>query len=192
MRVADCNRERREKLIRYMARLAIASTRLRIARDGDVIYGFKRTWKDGSKAIKLSPLAFLERLAALVPRPRHPLVTYHGVLTPNSALRPAIVKVPEPEAPCEARKSAPGATPERRENKPRNRSPYYPWAELLQRVFGFDVLICDACKGPRKIVAFITQPSVIGKILEHCGLANDDVVLTPARSPPGCEEELFA
>ncbi len=82
MRVADCNRERREKLIRYMARLAIASTRLRIARDGDVIYGFKRTWKDGSKAINLTPRAFLVRLAALVPRPRHPLVTYHRVLAP--------------------------------------------------------------------------------------------------------------
>ncbi len=54
-----------------MARPAIASTRLRIARDGDVIYGFKRNWKDGSEAIELFAIAFLERLAALVPRPRH-------------------------------------------------------------------------------------------------------------------------
>ena len=55
-----------------------------------------------------------------------------------------------------------------------------------------EALTCDACKGPRKIVAFITQPSVIRKILEHCGLAKDDVVLKPARFPPGCEEEFFA
>ncbi|MCB9891590.1 MAG: hypothetical protein H6832_17935 [Planctomycetes bacterium] len=74
----------------------------------------------------------------------------------------------------------------------RVRCEYHRWAELLQRVFAFEVLTCDACKGPRKIVAFITQPSVIRNILEHCGLAPDEVLLAPARSPPGCEEEFFA
>jgi hypothetical protein len=53
-------------------------------------------------------------------------------------------------------------------------------------------LICDACKGPRKILAFINQPSVIQKILQHCGLPHDQVVLAPARSPPGFEDEYFA
>lgn len=194
VRVAGCAHERREKLVRYMARPAIASPRLRIASDGDVIYGFKRTWKDGSKAIKLTPTAFLERLAALVPRPHMPLVTYHGVLAPNAALRPVIVKIPEPpeEAPeaCEAPRQT--QVPRTPGKKRRRKTKYYRWAELLKRVFGFDTLICDACKGPRKILAFITQPSVIRKILEHCGLATDEVVLAPARSPPGCEEEFFA
>ena len=71
-----------------------------------LIYGFKRTWKDGSRAIKLTPTAFLERLAALVPRPHRPLVTYHGVLAPNAALRPVIVKLPEPPENLEAHEAA--------------------------------------------------------------------------------------
>lgn len=44
----------------------------------------------------------------------------------------------------------------------------------------------------RKILAFVTQPSVIRKILEHCGFTSYEVVLTPARSPPGFEEEISA
>ena len=102
-----------------MARPAIASPRLRIASDGDV--RFKRRWKDGSRAIKLSPIAFLERLAALVPRPHRALVTDHGILAPNSALRPLIIKIPEPQAPGEA---APRPKTEARGNKPRKRSKY--------------------------------------------------------------------
>jgi hypothetical protein len=42
----------------------------------------RRTWSDGTSAIVFEPLAFLERLAALVSRPRAHLLTYHGVLAP--------------------------------------------------------------------------------------------------------------
>jgi hypothetical protein len=45
----------------------------------------------GPGRIVFEPLAFLERLAALVPSPRAHLVTSHGVLSPASALRSAIV-----------------------------------------------------------------------------------------------------
>ena len=35
----------------------------------------------------MSPLEFMQRLAALVPRPRLHLIRFHGVLAPNAALR---------------------------------------------------------------------------------------------------------
>jgi hypothetical protein len=35
----------------------------------------------------MSPLEFMQRLAALVPRPRLHLIRYHGVLAPNAKLR---------------------------------------------------------------------------------------------------------
>ena len=79
----------RENLLRYAARPAIAAERLSLAKDGRIFYKFKRRWKDGSSAIALEPLAFIERLAALIPRPRHPLLTYHGVLAPADKLRTA-------------------------------------------------------------------------------------------------------
>ena len=42
----------------------------------------------------MSPLEFVQRLAALVPRPRLHLTRFHGVLAPNAGLRAAIVPGP--------------------------------------------------------------------------------------------------
>jgi hypothetical protein len=40
------------------------------------------------------PLEFMQRLAALVPRPRLHLIRFHGVLAPHAKLRAAIVPIP--------------------------------------------------------------------------------------------------
>ena len=42
----------------------------------------------------MSPLEFMQRLAALVPRPRLHLIRFHGALAPNAKLRAAIVPIP--------------------------------------------------------------------------------------------------
>jgi len=42
----------------------------------------------------MSPLEFMQRLAALVPRPRLHLIRFHGVLAPYAKLRAAIVPIP--------------------------------------------------------------------------------------------------
>ena len=39
----------------------------------------------------MSPLEFMQRLAALVPRPRLHLIRFHGVLAPHAKLRAEIV-----------------------------------------------------------------------------------------------------
>ena len=44
----------------------------------------KSAWRDGTTHIKMSPLEFMQRLAALVPRPRLHLIRFHGVLAPNA------------------------------------------------------------------------------------------------------------
>lgn len=41
------------------------------------------------------------------------------------------------------------------------------WAALLQQVFEVDPLVCPTCRGPMRIIAFITQASVIDQILAH-------------------------
>ena len=67
---------------RYLTRPPIASERPSLAEDGRVVYRLRRHWKDGTRAVVFEPLDFLARLAALVPRPRVHLLTYHGVLAP--------------------------------------------------------------------------------------------------------------
>ncbi len=58
----------------------------------------KTPWHDGTTHIVMSPLEFMQRLAALVPRPRLHLIRFHGVLAPNAKLRAQVV----PAGPHEA------------------------------------------------------------------------------------------
>ena len=56
---------------------------------------------------------------------------------------------------------------------------YRPWAELLQRTFGEDVLECPKCKGRMKLLAMVTDPSELARYLAHVG----EPTLAPARAP---------
>jgi hypothetical protein len=65
------------------------------------------------------------------------------------------------------------------------------WARLIKQVYEVDPLVCPRCAGAMRIIAFIEQPEVIGKILTHLGLcsAPSPAVAgskepTPAHSPP--------
>jgi hypothetical protein len=51
----------------------------------------KKIWSDGTSSVVFEPSEFLERLAAIIPRPEKNLVIYRGVLAPNHKLRKAVV-----------------------------------------------------------------------------------------------------
>ena len=130
------------------------------------MYHFRRPWSDGSTALLLAPLELLERLAALVPLPRRPLLAYHGLLAPRARWRSAIV----PPAPDDARVDAGARAPRR-----------WPWARLLHRVFAIEVLVCPRCAGPRQIVGVVTEPHAVRRLLAALGLALEP---PPARPAP--------
>jgi len=88
-----------EHLCRYITRPAIANERLKRNRAGQVVLQLKSAFKDGTTHIVMSPLEFMQRLAALVPRPRLHLIRFHRVLAPNAKLRSKIIPTPpEPAA----------------------------------------------------------------------------------------------
>jgi Putative transposase len=68
----------------------VAAERLQRTADDQVVVSWRRPWRDGTTAIVLSPMALIERLAVLVPRPRVNLLSYHGVLGARSAWRAEI------------------------------------------------------------------------------------------------------
>ena len=78
-------RKKLERLCRYITRRTIANERLKRDGAGDVVLQLKSAWRDGRTHIKMSPLEFMRRLAALVPRPpaqarvRHRLRTLPAV-----------------------------------------------------------------------------------------------------------------
>ena len=70
-------RKKLEHLCRYITRLAIANERLALNRAGQVVLTLKTPYRDGTTRIVMSPLEFLQRLAALVPRPRLHLIRFY-------------------------------------------------------------------------------------------------------------------
>src|SRR5919106_3697770 len=102
-------RKELEQLCRYITRPAIANQRLKRNRAGQVVLQLKSPYKDGTTHIVMEPLEFMERLAALVPRPRLHLIRFHGVLAPNAKWRSKIIpSPPEPatEPSCDDRARA--------------------------------------------------------------------------------------
>ena len=87
-----------EHLCRYITRPAIANERLKRNRAGDVVLQLESAVKDGTTHIVMAPLEFMQRLAALVPRPRLHLIRFHGVLAPNAKLRSEIIPSPVEQA----------------------------------------------------------------------------------------------
>jgi hypothetical protein len=143
-----------------------------------------------TQELQLEPVELLRRLATLVPPPRAHLVRFHGIFGPASKWRSEIVpaapvesplglrgSAPTPAAPAEPDETAPLAEP----SKPPRPDAKIPWAELLQRVFLDDALACP-CGGRRRVIAFITERTVVKAILEHLGLPTTDPPLAPARS----------
>ena len=133
----------------------------------------KSAFKDGTTHIVMAPLEFMQRLAALVPRPRLHLIRFHGVLAPNAKLRSEIIPSPVEQA------TEPACDHAQAQGAPARMS----WARLLKRVFDIDIDHCPNCGGSLKIIAVPSSMSdrhrrsaVIVRILTHLGL--------PTRAPP--------
>ncbi|MFN9656738.1 MAG: transposase [Dolichospermum sp.] len=80
-------RDKLERLCRYIARPAIAERRLSISPQGRVRYELKTPWKNGTTHVEFEPIDFIAKLAALVPPPRAQLTRFHGIFAPNANLR---------------------------------------------------------------------------------------------------------
>jgi hypothetical protein len=91
VRVEAHDRKRLEQLCRYITRPALSDQRVQLNDAGQVELKLKTPWRDGTTHLVMSPLEFMQRLAALVPRPRLHLIRFHGVLAPNAKLRPLVV-----------------------------------------------------------------------------------------------------
>ena len=131
-----------------------AKDRLSETPDGHVRIELKRQWSDGSTAIELTRLEFLERLVAQVPPPRAHSVLYGGVLAARSKLRVLVV-------PPKAKVEEPGKAVLRLTRRPVVGSPWVPWAELLRRTFSVDPTLCPHCGVPMTLRAVVLAPATL-------------------------------
>jgi len=173
-------RDKLERLCRYVTRPAIAEKRLSLTHQGKVRYELKTPYRDGTTHVIFEPVDFIAKLAALVPRPRVNLTRYHGVFAPNSKHR---VWVTPARRGTGSRKVAEGQD----EKTPAQRHMAMTWAQRLKRVFNIDVKTCRICGGAAKVIACIEDPAVIRKILNHLqekSPRGSGVLMPNPRAPP--------
>ena len=111
------------------------------------------------------PLDFLRRLAALIPAPPTPPAALASPRAADSAAPPA----------------ADSGTSGTAHPEPARRRTPLPWAQLLRRVFFIDALKCPRCSAAMLVLALISDPPVVGRILRHLRLPTDPPPLAPAR-----------
>jgi hypothetical protein len=198
--VARNDRTRLESLCRYLLRPAISQERLKLTPGGDVLVELRSTWSDGTTHLHFGPLELLEKLAALIPRPRINLLLYHGVLAPHARDRreasaygrsssdgvssPSPIDSERATIDDEAASAVPDPEDQAAPAAAQSLAARRAWANLMRRAFDFDVLACPRCGGRMRLLATIDNPTVVRRILTSLGLPTEVPEPVPARSPP--------
>jgi ribosomal protein S27E len=170
-------REKLERLCRYIARPALSEKRLSLTPQGKVCYQLKTPYRDGTTHVVFEPVDFIARLAALVPKPRVNLTRFHGVFAPNSRQRARITPAKRGKG-SQARALG--------EQDLTSCHVSMTWAQRLKRVFHIDIETCLQCGGAVKIIACIEDQAVIKKILDHLNAKTSagTLKLPESRAPP--------
>ena len=162
------------RLARYCARNPVALERMTYDRAAKAVT-YRSDKSEGPTAgmETVDPLDFLARVLAHIPDQGHVTTRYYGWYAnrPRGMRRQAEPALPAPPAIVSAPRLAPTEASRR-------------WAALLQQIFEVDPLACPACHGVMRIVAFITQASVIDQILTHLRTRAAPTASAAARSPP--------
>jgi hypothetical protein len=160
----------------------------------------KSTTPDAQGVVTLAPHELLDRLAALVPPPRKHRHRYHGVFAPNHTMRQlvtamAIGNVGKAAATGTGEPQGDqGAGQSGREAEAASRShdtSRIAWSKLLAKIAEELPMVCPACGGDIRLIAFITDPAPIRKILSHIGEPVEPPPVSPARGPPTEWSELI-
>jgi len=202
-----------EHLLRYCARPPFALERLSVIRGPDgratrVRYvlprhkaanwvgrgrGRKSTRPGANGLVELSPFEFLDRLADLVPPPRKHRHRYHGVFAPNHRLRKAVTALAIGNVGKQREATTGGHGNDGHgsrgccdaNQKPRSHdTSRIAWAKLMARLGEEFPLQCPGCGGDIRLIAFITEPGPIRKILTHLGEPLEPPLVSTARGPP--------
>jgi len=163
------------RLARYCARNPVALERLTYDR-GATAVTYRSDKSEGPTAgpETADPLEFLARVLVHIPDKGQVTTRYYGWY----ANRPRGMRGKAAPAGPPAIVPAPRLAPSEATRR---------WAALLQQIFEVDPLACPTCQGAMRIVACITQASVINRILTHLRTRAAPAAHTAhagARSPP--------
>ena len=162
-------------LARYCARNPVGLERLTYDRAAKAVpYRSDKSEGPTAGTETADPLEFLARVLVHIPEKGHVTTRYYGWYANRPRgmrVKAAPVAMDGPPTIVRAPRLAPSEATRR-------------WAALLQQIFKVDPLACPTCHSALRIVAFITQASVIDQILAHLRARPAAAAHTGARSPP--------
>ena len=161
--IEPTHRESRERLGRYVARAPIALSKVHVQEDGCVRLRTPPDPQTRKESRIFDPLAWVHAVTRQIPDPYQHLVRYYGAYSCRARrlYRPAETEVEEDVVPKPNRDGASRAQDEATAAWRRS------WARLLRRIYEVDPLTCPRCSHPLKVVAVITDPVVVERILAH-------------------------
>jgi len=171
--------EKLERLCRYISRPATSEQRLSITDHGKVRYELKTPFRDGTTHVFFDPIDFIGKLVALIPPPRLNLTRFFGLFAPTSNLRTKVTA-------SQRGKNSPKLI---NQEKSLSDKPYHArsmtWAQRLKRVFNIDITECEKSqKHNVTIIACITEPAIIHKILSYLDKHASSIKANSTRAPP--------
>jgi len=143
------------RLACYLMRAPVNSSRLHFHPESKLIVYEPKAGHDADDAELMDPLEFLARVLIHIPDPNKHLVRFYGAY----ANRVRSEKLAHDDS-AKDEDQGDEASPPRRPLRKR-------WAELIYRIYEVDPLTCRRCGAQMKILAFITEPPVIRRILDH-------------------------
>ena len=170
--IAASERTRLERLARYATRVVVGAGALR-ARGNRIEVETPPDPGSGSTRLELDAIDFVHAVCQQIPDKGMHLVRYYGAYANRlrNSIRAARLRLaghePPPPTPGDAvdapqREIVAPARPGSAEALRRQA-----WARLIRKVFEVDPLLCPLCQVEMVVVAWITEPVVIDRILAH-------------------------
>ena len=151
------SKEAIERLTRYMSRAPLSVERIHYHAEEQTVTVDAEKSQAGSRNWPVPE--FFALLAAHIPCLYESLITYYGVY--SSSHRGKCKHENHEERIEEIVVEAVSVTP--------GTSRHSSWAKWIRKIYETDPLTCSECEEPMRIIAFITNPRGVAKILEHIG-----------------------
>ena len=140
-------------MARYAVRPPVALDRVHETDDGRVLLDIPPDPKTGDTVLLLDPMEWLRRVTNQIPAPRSHLTRFYGAysnrLRKSYRAEDGEVTVRSVEDDWRLPKSSAS------------------WARLLKMVFEVDPLTCVRCGAAMRVIAVITTPALIDRLLNH-------------------------
>ena len=169
-----------ERVGRYLVRAPVALGKVHPQEDGRVKLLTPPDPKTGARSRLFDPLDWVHLVTTQIPDPRQHMVRYYGAYA-NRARR--LYRPGSEDASTRAGPASCEPGPDEDEQEAWIRQRRRSWARLIARIYEVDPLTCPRCGHELRVVAAITDPRVIDRILEHRRRADLRSPFAP-RAPP--------